>query len=80
MTASKRPHSEPSEPLPPEDQPQPGSLPTEGDGVREVGKQGYDDERSGRKDTDQAGLAEQRDRAPATSPTRRSDKSGGDDR
>ena len=48
MATSKHPQSQP---LPPEDQPQPGPLPTEGDEVREVGKRAGEDATSGKKDT-----------------------------
>jgi hypothetical protein len=68
-----------SDPLPSEEQPRPGPLPTEGDKVREVGKRGHDDVRSPRKDTDQAGFNRQRETAPDTSPTHRSDKTDGTD-
>lgn len=68
-----------SEALPPEDRPRPGSLGTEGETVRDVGKRGYEDARGPKKDTDQSGFDTQRDKAPATAPTRRLEKTGGAD-
>jgi hypothetical protein len=61
-----------SRPLPPEDQPRPGPLPTEGDTVRGVGKRAHDDATGANKDTDQSGYQGQRDKAPEQSPTKRS--------
>jgi len=61
-----------SEPLAPEEQPSPQTMPTEGDQVRDVGKRAHDDLRSGRQDTDEAGRDLQRSKAPPGSPTKRS--------
>jgi hypothetical protein len=82
MTPKSKPGSDfLSEPdaLPPEEQPRPHAMPTEGDEVRGVGKRGLDDLRSGRKDTDQAGRDEQRSKAPPDSPIRRSGIEDGSD-
>jgi hypothetical protein len=82
MTTKNKPGSDLlSEPeaLAPEEQPRPHTMPTEGDGVREVGKRVLDDMRSGRKDTDQAGRDEQRSKAPPDSPIRRSGTEDGSD-
>ena len=76
MATHKRPDSAP---LPPEEQPRPGPLPTDGDETREVGKRAFDDARGPKKDTDEAGYDAQRKKAPATAPTRRLDKTGGSD-
>ena len=61
-----------SKPLPPEDQPHPGPMPTEGDEVRDVGKRAHDDAKGPQDDTDQSGYQGQRDKAPPQSPTKRS--------
>jgi hypothetical protein len=63
---------ETSQPLPPEERPLPGPMPTEGDEVRDIGKRAGDDLKSPRKDTDEAGYDTQRKNAPETSPTKRS--------
>jgi hypothetical protein len=54
-------------------------MPTEGDEVRGVGRRAFDDVRSGRKDTDQAGRDQQRSEAPPDAPTRRSGGADGSD-
>lgn len=59
-----------SEALPPEERFQPGPMPTEGDGVRGVGKRALKDI-STKKDTDESGYDRQRGEAPADSPTKR---------
>jgi len=69
MATSKQPESQP---LPPQDQPQPGPLPTEGDEVREVGKRAHDDDISRKENTDQGGFDRQRAEAPDSSPVKRS--------
>ncbi len=61
----------PSDPVPNEKRPQPGPMPTEGDGVRDEGWRALRDVRSGRVDTDEAGRDAQRDEAPPGTPTRR---------
>jgi hypothetical protein len=76
MTTNKRTDSKP---LPPEDRPRPGPLPTEGEGVRDVGKRALNDVRGPQKDTDQSGYNRQRDGAPTDAPTRRSGKNEGTD-
>jgi hypothetical protein len=76
--SGSRPPSD-SQPLPPEEQPRPGPLPADGDGVRDAGKRAYDDERSSRKDTDEAGYDRQRDEASSGAPTRRSGRTDGSD-
>ena len=65
------------QPLPPEERPRPGPLPTEGDEVRDVGKRAHDDVESPRKDTDESGYKSQRDKAPPNAPTKRSGISDG---
>lgn len=60
------------QPLAPEDQPQPHSMPTEGDEVRDIGKRAADDVKSPKKNTDEAGYDTQRAKAPSESPTKRS--------
>ena len=78
MASTKVPKSDPT---PPGRRPAPGPLPTDGDGPREVFKRGEADLRSGRQDTDEAGMTAHRRKAPPHSPLRRSDKTGGvDDR
>jgi hypothetical protein len=74
MATKSKPGPDPSEaePLAPEEQPRPHTMPTEGDEVRGVGRRAYDDLRSGRKDTDQAGRDQQRSEAPPGAPTKRS--------
>jgi len=61
-----------SRPLPPEDQFHPGPMPTEGDRVRDVGKRAHDDLTGPEKNTDEAGYDTQREKAPESSPTKRS--------
>ena len=61
-----------SEPLAPEEQPQPHTMPTEGDEVRGVGRRAFEDVSSGRQDTDEAGRDQQRNKAPSDAPTKRS--------
>jgi hypothetical protein len=61
-----------SEPLPAEERPRPGPLPTQGDEVREVGKRALDDAEGPKKDTDEAGYERQRGKAPPDAPTKRS--------
>jgi hypothetical protein len=82
MATKSKPGADPvsdAEPLAPEEQPQPFTMPTEGDEVRGVGRRAFDDLRSGKKDTDQAGRDQQRDEAPADSPTKRSGVVDGSD-
>ena len=62
---------ETAQPLAPEDQPQPHSMPTEGDEVRDIGKRAADDDQSAKQSTDE-GYDMQRAKAPAESPTKRS--------
>ena len=82
MAIRSKPGAEPlsnAEPLAPEEQPQPHTMPTEGDEVRGVGRRAFDDVRGGRKDTDQAGRDQQRSEAPPDAPTRRSGGVDGSD-
>lgn len=72
MSTKDRKILDEAEPLAPEEQPQPGAMPTDGDEVRGVGRRALDDLRSGRKDTDQEGRDRQRQEAPPGSPTKRS--------
>jgi hypothetical protein len=69
MATSKDPGSRP---LPAEEQPHPGPMPTQGDRVRGVGERAHDDVESPKQDTDQSGYEKQRDDAPQHSPTKRS--------
>ena len=71
MATSKERASQP-EPLPAEDRPRPGPMPTDGDEVREVGKRALDDTKGPKKDTDESGYDKQREGAPPQSPTKRS--------
>lgn len=59
-----------TEPVPPEQQAQPGPMPTEGDEVRDVGKRALADVKS-KKNTDESGYDRQRSKAPPDSPTKR---------
>lgn len=82
MATKSKPGPDPltdEEPLAPEEQPQPNVMPTEGDEVRGVGRRAFEDVRSGKKDTDQAGRDQQRNQAPPDAPTRRSGIQDGSD-